>query len=73
MSLINIQNGTMYMIYRGCAEDFLREYERHNFHSDQWYHERTVEEKIALAQHAIELPGIPSQNFDRLRHERWMP
>lgn len=54
------------MPYLGSAEDLLREYEAHCWNSAQWYHQRSWEERIAIAQRAIELPGIPFENFDRL-------
>ena len=60
------------MLYNGGAEDFLREYQAHNYISDLWYHERTREEIIILAQHAIEFPGIPIENFESLISQRWL-
>jgi hypothetical protein len=70
--LINSKKDVNYMVYKGSAQDFLKEYEAHNFISDQWYKERSEEERIALSQRAIELPGIPIQNFGRLIEQRWL-
>ena len=69
---VSIQLSSVSFMTNEQARYFIETYETHNYISDLWYHERSLEEKIRLAQLAVNLNSSKSliENFEYLISKR---